>query len=113
MDYHYDFEFETPDGLILYPHFFDRITPGWFDKSLSWRRPSGAALDQTVLLAPSREFIASLPGARVPDRTDFRALSTMERQTRWRGVVDACRALADDLADLLAGRGLARAAAPL
>ncbi len=113
VDYHFDFEFDAPDGLILYPHFFDGITPGWFDKALKWRRPRGAALERTVLIAPARDFVAKLPGGRVPDRTDFRELSTSERQTRWRGIVTECGALADELSDLLARGRLGDVAEPL
>ena len=112
VDYHFDFEFEAPEGLVLYPHFFDQITPGWFDKSLGWRRPRGAALDRTVLVAPSSEFVASLPGARVPDRNDFRDLSTADRQQRWHDIVDRCGALADRLNDLLATGRLGQVAEP-
>ena len=25
---------------VLFPHYTDRITPGWFDKLLPWRKPS-------------------------------------------------------------------------
>lgn len=113
VDYHFDFEFAVPDGLILYPHFFDRITPGWFDKPLGWRRPRGAALSRTVLVAPSAEFVAGLPGGRVPDRNDFRELSTSERQKRWYEIVDRCRRVADELSSLLDRGGLGRAARPL
>jgi hypothetical protein len=103
VDYHFDFTFRRPDGLVLYPHFFDRITPGWFDKSLSWRRPSPADLDDTVLLAPSPAFVAGLPGAQVPDRRDFETLPTAERLGRWRRVLAETEALADDLAGLFEG----------
>lgn len=37
LDYHLDLPYQ-PKGLLLYPHFTDRIIPGWFDKSLSWRK---------------------------------------------------------------------------
>lgn len=112
VDYHFDFAFRAPDGLILYPHFFDRMTPGWFDKTLRWRRPRGTALDRTLLITPSEEFIRALPGSRVPDRSDFRALPTRERQERWWTVVDRCRSLADELAERLMGGGLAQIAQP-
>lgn len=101
IDYHFDFEFDAGgDGLILYPHFFDRITPGWFDKALPWRRPIGRSLERTVLIAPSADFIQALPGGRGPDRVDFRELPTAERQRRWHDIVDRCRVLADDLVEL-------------
>ena len=38
LDYHLDLDFGPTDGLILYPHFYDHIVPGWFDKALRWRR---------------------------------------------------------------------------
>lgn len=100
IDYHFDFGFRRREGLVLFPHFFDRITPGWFDKPLRWRRPPRANLADVVLLAPSDEFVASLPGGRVPDRNDFLELETRERFRRWDEVMDRCRILADELCDL-------------
>lgn len=113
IDYHFDFEFDAPEGLILYPHFFETITPGWFDKGLKWRVPRGPALDRTVLVAPSREFVRGLPGGKVPDRDDFRALSTRERLDRWNRVVCACDELADELSGLFATGRLGAVAKPL
>lgn len=37
LDYHLDLPYQQP-GVILYPHFTDKVVPGWFDKSLPWRR---------------------------------------------------------------------------
>jgi hypothetical protein len=102
VDYHFDFRFETRPGLILYPHFFGRMTPGWFDKALRHRRPDGSALDRLVLLHPSPEFTAKLPGGRVPDRTDFAGMKTPERQRAWREVASRSRALGDELAEMVA-----------
>ncbi len=101
IDYHFDFEFDAPEGLMLYPHFFDEITPGWFDKSLSWRKPCPSGLDRVLMITPSPEFVASLPGGHVPDRGDFLKLSTEDRQAQWRQVVDRCRVLADELSNCL------------
>jgi hypothetical protein len=111
-DYHFAMDFEAPPGLVLYPHFFDRIIPGWFDKPLSWRRPRGRLLDRTVFLAPSREFVASLPGGKVPDRDDFVKYKTAERQKLWRSVLAETERLADDLEALMESDALARAARP-
>ncbi|MBC8187791.1 MAG: hypothetical protein H8E78_06260 [Proteobacteria bacterium] len=94
------------DSLVLFPHFFDRITPGWFDKPLSWRRPTAKALSNVVMIAPSEEFVKGLPGGRVPDRSDFLEMKTEERIRRWRRVMDESRALADDLNDLFDGKNL-------
>jgi hypothetical protein len=111
-DYHFAMDFEAPPGLILYPHFFDRIVPGWFDKPLSWRRARGALLRRTVFVAPSREFVATLPGGKVPDRDDFVTMKTAERQKRWREVLLACRVLAEELEVLMEADRLAEAAQP-
>jgi len=112
VDYHFDFEFERRDGLVLFAHFFDRIVPGWFDKPLKWRRPDAAALDDVVMLAPSDEFVARLPGRKVPDRNDFLNLPTNERIRQWRRIVDDCRSLADELIDLIDGNGWSEAIQP-
>ena len=112
IDYHFDFRFGAPEGLILYPHFFDRITPGWFDKSLRYRRPRSSDLDRVVMISPSPSFVAALPGGRVPDRNDFREYATQDRIRIWRGVVDACGRLADELAELIDRGTLAEVAQP-
>jgi len=112
IDYHFDFSFERAPGLVLFPHFFDRIIPGWFDKPLEWRRPALSNLDDVVMLAPSPEFVAALPGAHVPDRGDFVSMTNAERIRQWRGVLDHCRALVDDWCDLVDGGGLADAVRP-
>ncbi|HEB91766.1 MAG TPA: hypothetical protein ENI85_19480 [Deltaproteobacteria bacterium] len=112
IDYHFDFRFRRRKGLVLFPHFFDRITPGWFDKALPWRRPAARDLEDVVMVAPSDEFVASLPGGRVPDRNDFLELDTRERIRRWNDVMDRCRILADEFNDLLEGDRLAEAIEP-
>jgi len=113
IDYHFDFRFETRPGLTLYPHFFRHITPGWFDKALRWRSPSRGALDRVVMLSPSREFVANLPGGRIPDRTDFASMSTADRQRAWREVAARSRALGDELLELASSRRLIDRIEPL
>ena len=112
IDYHFDFEFKTRPGLILYPHFFSHIIPGWLDKNLPWRRVSGEVLDRVVLIAPSDEFVRRLPGGRVPDRSDFETQSTDERLRNWWAIVDACRALADEFDELIESGDFASAIEP-
>lgn len=102
-DYHFDFTFARPRGLVLYPHFFDRITPGWFDKQWSWRRPEPRHLTDTVFIAPSPAFVASLPGGQVPDRGDFKAMPTTERMKRWALVLAETERLADEFEALCDG----------
>ena len=72
LDYHPVFPLDQGrEGLILYPHFYPEITPGWFDKKISGRRAKGSLVDRTILVAPSPAFVAGLPWGRIPDRKDF------------------------------------------
>ena len=77
VDYHLLLPYPrlTGDGgrLVFYPHFNDYVTPGWLDKHLPWRRAprAHAWLDDVLLLAPSRSFLARLPHGRLPERQDF------------------------------------------
>jgi len=111
-DYHFAMDFVAPPGLIFYPHFSNHIVPGWFDKMLRWRHAHGPLLARTVLVTPSHEFIASLPGGKIPDRSDFQVFSTSERQRRWEKVRDSSRRLGDALEELFEGNRLAEAALP-
>ena len=63
----------TRGGIVFYPHFNDYVTPGWLDKHLPWRRATRAHpwLDDVLLVAPSRAFLARLPHGKLPDRQDF------------------------------------------
>lgn len=94
MDYHLDIPYRAP-GLVLYPHFSDRVVPGWFDKALRWRKAAPANLSRTLLLCPSREFLASLPHGKIPDRGDFTKLTTAARHTYWQRVVAETERLVD------------------
>ena len=100
-DYHLHLNYAVlRPGLVLYPHFIDRLIPGWLDKPWVWRHRAGAGLDNLVLLCPTKQWIARLPDARLPDRHDFVrfAKDPMARMRRWREVV----ARAEDLARALA-----------
>jgi hypothetical protein len=101
IDYHLDVPLSSPNRLTLYPHFFDRIVPGWFDKKLGWRRPDPAHVDRTILISPSAEFVANLPYGKIPDRTDFQSYTPNDRVRIWRMVVSACKALADEFNDVI------------
>jgi len=111
-DYHLDLSFGDDDGLILYPHFYAHVVPGWFDKALSWRRASVGNFRRALLLAPSAEFVASLPGGRIPDRRDFAAMSESDRVRAWERVRAASAALGDELRELIATGRLARHVQP-
>ncbi len=102
IDYHLDLPHSEPGRLALFLHFYDWLIPGWFDKKLRWRRPRPEHIDNTLLISPSPEFVASLPHGKIPDRHDFTRYPAGERVRVWRTVVDRCRELADEFAEVLA-----------
>jgi len=101
VDYHFDCPLSGDDGLVLYPHFYPHLVPGWFDKQLPWRRAGERALDRTVILCPSEAFVAALPGGRIPDRKDFWAFDDEERLRRWRIAIAAARQLGEEFTALV------------
>ena len=113
IDYHLDFEHSASNRLALYVHFYDYLKPGWFDKQLERRRARPSSTDRTILISPTAEFIAGLPNGKIPDRHDFTTLSPAQRIRVWRGVIDACRALADELYEVLEQGRLAERLQPL
>jgi hypothetical protein len=100
-DYHLDLDYGPGPGLVLYAHFYDHVVPGWFDKSLPWRRAGAANFARTLLIAPSPAFVASLPGGRIPDRRDFFEHTEAERITRWQTILEASTALGEELHELI------------
>ena len=113
IDYHIDLPQSDEGRLVLFPHFYNYIKPGWFDKALSWRKPARAHVDNTILISPSAEFVEKLPYGKIPDRKDFTNFEPAERERAWRTVVAACRELADDLEDVLENERLAERVQPL
>ncbi len=101
LDYHPDLDFGPGNGLVLYPHFYSYVVPGWFDKSLPWRRARGHNFRRALLIAPSDEFVAALPGGKIPDRTDFYRYPDRERMVLWQKVADASTRLGDELRELM------------
>jgi hypothetical protein len=101
IDYHLDIATSEKDRLTLFPHFFDHLIPGWFDKRLPWRKHHRDHTDRTLLICPSAEFVALLPNGKIPDRTDFETMSPELRKKVWRSVISACEALADDFNKVL------------
>ena len=101
IDYHLDIDFGAGDGIVLYPHFYSHVIPGWFDKALRWRRARARNFKRTQLIAPSEELVASLPGGRIPDRRDFQSLSHDVRTGRWQQVLDRSAQLGDELRELI------------
>jgi hypothetical protein len=113
IDYHHDLPHSAEERLTLYPHFYDRIVPGWFDKRLGWRRPHPEHVDRTILISPSQSFVSRLPNGKIPDRTDFVNFTPAERIKAWRGCLKACEELADDFNEILGKDQLAARLQPL
>jgi hypothetical protein len=88
---------------VLYPHFQKAIVPGWLDKGLKWRHGATHFLDNTIVLAPCSEWIARLPNAKLPDRTDFARYGTdlKARVTAWSTAASAAAQLADEFQNWL------------
>ena len=76
IDYHLALPYSSADGLVLYPHFANHITPGWLDKPFRKRRAQGPTLANVVMVSPSPAFVASLPNGKLPDRGDFKRYGT-------------------------------------
>ena len=108
-DYHFDWKFHCDDGLVLYPHFSAELIPGWFDKLLKWRKVSSQNLENVVLLAPSKEFVQSLPGNKIPDRKDFKNFDYDSRLRIWQEVISRSEELAVEFSLVVEkGEGLDR-----
>jgi hypothetical protein len=113
IDYHLDLPHSADERITLFPHFYGRIVPGWFDKKLTWRRPQAGNVDRTILISPSDEFVAALPHGKIPDRTDFSNFAPAERVRIWKQCVSACQALADELLEVIDKDQLAARLEPL
>jgi hypothetical protein len=113
IDYHLDLPHSADERFTLFPHFYGRIVPGWFDKKLPWRRPQAGNVDRTILVSPSDAFVAKLPHGKIPDRTDFVNFTPAERVRAWRQCVSACRALGDEFLEVIEKDQLAARLEPL
>lgn len=99
IDYHLNVPFRIgADELILYPHFFEYIVPGWFDKALKWRNAAPDFMSQVVLISPSRDFVSNLPLKKIPDRDDFKRFLGRddERISYWKEVAMRSRQLGEE-----------------
>jgi hypothetical protein len=103
-DYHLHLRYDQiAHGLVLYPHFQPTLVPGWLDKRLTHRHRASSALANVVVLAPRPEWIARLPGGKLPDREDFKAFGddVTARQAVWRRAIAESQRLADEFATLV------------
>jgi hypothetical protein len=105
-DYHLHLRYDAlPDGLALYPHFQPQVVPGWLDKAFKRRHQATSALDNLVVISPKPEWIATLPGGKLPDRNDFKAHvdNDAQRIALWTRAVQESQRLADEFAEWVSG----------
>lgn len=114
LDYHLDMPWQAP-GVVLYPHFVDRIVPGWFDKALPWRKPNAQQLGDVLLVAPSADYLARLPHGKLPDRRDYRRFirDDAAREIYWRRAMDESQRLGDEFLELVCSGRIQERAQPL
>ncbi len=115
IDYHLHLPYAHTNGLVLYPHFTNKIVPGWLDKMLPWRKASGDSLDNVILVCPSAEYLAQLPLKKLPDRSDFKRFADdyEGRLKYWRFAMSESARLRDELAGLIEGGGIMQRLMPI
>ncbi|WP_290633079.1 patatin-like phospholipase family protein [Aquisalimonas sp.] len=115
LDYQMDLPYATGDNVVLFPHYEARVVPGWFDKLVPWRRPQRSHMDNVLVVAPTEEWIAGLPGGKVPNRKDFYryAGDDATRIEHWQAASEATRALADDFMEAVASGAIRSRVEPL
>ncbi|APC18414.1 hypothetical protein BLL42_22830 [Pseudomonas frederiksbergensis] len=103
LDYHLDLPY-SGDDIVLYPHFTDRVIPGWFDKTLPWRHGNPGRLQNVLLVAPSKAYLSRLPYGKLPDRNDFKRFmgDPAGRQKYWKTAMDESQRLGDEFLELSA-----------
>jgi hypothetical protein len=110
-DYHLHLDYAAmaePGALVLYPHFQRSVVPGWLDKPFKHRHRATPRLGNVVVLAPHPQWVASLPGGKLPDRGDFMAFGDdfHGRVQAWTRAWRESQRLADELAEAVQGRSL-------
>jgi hypothetical protein len=101
-------------AIVLYPHFSEHIVPGWLDKAMPWRRaargPNRGWLDNVLIVAPSKDFLGSLPRGKLIDRSDFKfyGLDHDKRIRAWRRAMEEGGRLRDEFAAFVERPDVAR-----
>jgi hypothetical protein len=116
LDYHLDVPFGLQgQGVVLFPHYTDRIIPGWLDKKLTWRKPSADNMADVLLVAPSPAFVERLPLGKISDRNDFYRFAGDDpgRFDYWQAVAAAGKELAEAFAEAVASGSIRDRVQPL
>jgi len=92
-------------ALVLYPHFQKTVIPGWLDKALKHRHRATQHLDNVIVLSPSAEWVRTLPGGKLPDRSDFKRFGDdlAGRVAAWTRAVQESQRLRDEFAAWVCG----------
>lgn len=105
IDYHLDIPFlkRYDNRIFLFPHYTDRIIPGWLDKHIPGRQHQASHMENVLMMCPSRKFIKMLPSGRIPDRSDFMIFrgKNRERIKQWKQVCRYSEALVQELNDVI------------
>ena len=102
MTYHLNLPYKhREDEIVLFPHFFSKIVPGWFDKFLKKPRTNLSLLDNVLMVNPSPRWVDSLPMKKIPDRSDFKKMSHDQRVECWTKVSTRSSELADALDQMI------------
>jgi hypothetical protein len=116
IDYHMNIDFlGRKKGLVLFPHYAEKIVPGWLDKHIPWRKPDLGKMSDVLMVAPSKRLTDSLALKKVPDRKDFYTFSGRdgERIAYWRQALDAGERLADEFMELAVSGRIASELRPI
>lgn len=114
IDYHLDLPYQG-DDIVLYPHFTDKVIPGWFDKTLPWRQGNPENLRNLVLISPSAEYLQHLPHNKLPDRKDYTLYLGNDdgRERYWRQAMEESARLGDEFLELVESGRLIERIQPL
>lgn len=104
IDYHLTHQFAAKENeIVLFFHHQEKIIPGWLDKKITRRIPAAHTLNNVLMVFPSQSFIESLPGGKVPDRTDLVTFidDPATRINNWRKSVELSAPLGEDFLELV------------
>lgn len=103
-DYQITFPYNNSSGIVLHPHFSKLVLPGWFDKKMPWiRKARSDNMKKVLLIAPSDQYVRSLPYQRITDLKDFYRFKDNQaaRQEYWRNVAEQSSVLMEEFHDLV------------
>ena len=104
IDYHMDIPYNVGENaIVLFPHYTNKVIPGWLDKKITWRKPNHEHLKKVLMVCPSDAFVSDLPFGKIPDRNDFYKFEGQdeERIKYWQAVAEKSKVLAEELHEAL------------